>query len=236
MDSHNVQRYINKEGKAANEGDIQISTGGAYVIDYKTIVPKKGEAENLFVPVCASSTHIAFGSIRMEPVFMILGQSSATAACYAIDDSVAVQDVDYAKLRKQLLADGQVLDLPKGSKPKLFLKSKKMKGIVIDDNDATYTGDWKISQGAAKFIDHGYHHNQNVANRKTSVTFKANLKPGNYEVRLAYPPNTNRVNECCTHHLSRERRKRSSSPWSFNQSKEGTQNRRAIHFIRNVQI
>jgi len=65
--------------------------------------------ENLLVPVCLSSTHVACGSIRMEPVFMILGQSAGTAAVLAIDAGVPVQKLDYAKLRERLLADGQLL-------------------------------------------------------------------------------------------------------------------------------
>jgi len=113
MDSHNVQRYITPEGSVQNEGDVQVSPGGVYLISYGSIVPKRGEARNLLVPVCLSSSHIAYGSIRMEPVFMILGQSAATAAVQAIEQEVAVQDVEFGKLRKKLLADGQVLDLPK---------------------------------------------------------------------------------------------------------------------------
>ncbi len=113
MDSHNVQRYVTPEGSVQNEGDIQVSPGGPYLISYGSMVPKKGEAENLLVPICVSSTHIAYGSIRMEPVFLILGQSAATAAVQAIEQGVAVQDVEFVTLRKQLLEDGQVLDLPK---------------------------------------------------------------------------------------------------------------------------
>jgi len=109
MDSHNVQRYITPEGYVQNEGDIGASTKGPYAIAYGSLVPKKAECENLLVPVCVSSTHIAYGSIRMEPVFMILGQSAATAAVMAIDSKIAVQDVPYAALRTRLLADGQVL-------------------------------------------------------------------------------------------------------------------------------
>ncbi len=76
-------------------------------------MPKRGQADNLLVPVCVSSSHIAFGSIRMEPVFMVLGQSAATAAVMAIDRGLAVQDVPYADLRARLLADGQVLEYAK---------------------------------------------------------------------------------------------------------------------------
>ena len=110
IDSHNVQRYITPDGSVQNEGDIGVPTKGPYDIAYGSLVPKPGQADNLLVPVCVSSSHIAFGSIRMEPVFMILGQSAATAACFAIDDHVAVQKVDYAKLRARLLADKQVIE------------------------------------------------------------------------------------------------------------------------------
>ncbi len=111
MDSHNVQRYVDAGGHARNEGDIQINPGGPYQISYDAIVPKTAECTNLLVPICLSSSHIAYGSIRMEPVFMILGQSAATAASLAIDDRLDVQDVDYSKLRARLLADGQVLSI-----------------------------------------------------------------------------------------------------------------------------
>ncbi|MBM3892157.1 MAG: FAD-dependent oxidoreductase, partial [Verrucomicrobia bacterium] len=110
IDSHNVQRYITPEGHVQNEGDIGVSTKGPYEIAYGALVPKRGQADNLLVPVCVSSSHIAFGSIRMEPVFMILGQSAATAACLALDAGAPVQQVDYAKLRERLLKDGQVLE------------------------------------------------------------------------------------------------------------------------------
>ncbi len=109
IDSHNIQRYITPEGYVQNEGDIGVSTNGPYQIAYGSLVPKKGQVENLLVPVCLSSSHIAYGSIRMEPVFMILGQSAATAAVMAIDKNVAVQDVPYAELRTRLEKDGQVL-------------------------------------------------------------------------------------------------------------------------------
>lgn len=112
MDSHNIQRYITPEGYVQNEGDVQVSPGGPYLISYRSMIPKKGEAENLLVPICVSASHIAYGSIRMEPVFMILGQSAATAAVHAIDQGVAVQEVEFARLREKLLRDGQVLDLP----------------------------------------------------------------------------------------------------------------------------
>lgn len=116
MDSHNVQRYVTKEGTVQNEGDIGVKPPQPYQIAYEALTPKKTECTNLLVPVCLSSSHIAYGSIRMEPVFMILGQSAATAAVMAIDEGITMQDVDYGKLREQLLADGQVLEHGAASK------------------------------------------------------------------------------------------------------------------------
>jgi hypothetical protein len=113
MDSHNTQRYVDASGNVQNEGDVQVSTRGPYAISYRSIVPRRGEASNLLAPVCLSSSHIAYGSIRMEPVFMILGQSAATAACQAMDAECAVQDVDYKQLAERLKADGQVLTFDK---------------------------------------------------------------------------------------------------------------------------
>lgn len=109
-DSHHVQRYVTPEGFVQNEGDVGVKLPGPYKISYGSLTPKKEEAENLLVPVCVSASHIAFGSVRMEPVFMILGQSAATAAAMAIDAEIAVQDLPYAQLRERLLADGQVLE------------------------------------------------------------------------------------------------------------------------------
>jgi hypothetical protein len=111
MDSHNIQRYIKPDGFVQNEGDIGTHVEAPYRISYGSLVPKKEECKNLLVPVCVSSSHIAFGSIRMEPVFMILGQSAGTAAVLAIDENVQVQDLPYQKLRARLLEDGQVLEL-----------------------------------------------------------------------------------------------------------------------------
>lgn len=113
LDSHNTQRFVNDKGFVRNEGDIQKSLKGRpYGIAYRSIVPKASECENLLVPWALSSSHIAFGSIRMEPVFMALSQSAATAASMAIDDKLSVQQVPYAKLRERLIADDQRLEAP----------------------------------------------------------------------------------------------------------------------------
>ena len=105
-----MQRYLDKNGYVKNEGDVEVGGFGPYPISYKAIVPKAEESINLLVPVCLSASHIAFGSIRMEPVFMILAQSAATAACLSIDEKVSVQMVPYSKLKEKMLEDKQVLN------------------------------------------------------------------------------------------------------------------------------
>ncbi|MFO1441448.1 MAG: FAD-dependent oxidoreductase [Verrucomicrobiaceae bacterium] len=193
IDSHNVQRYITPEGYVQNEGDIGVSTNGPYEIAYGSLVPKKGQGSNLLVPVAMSASHIAYGSIRMEPVFMILGQTAATAAVFAIEDKLPVQQVAYPKLRDRLLQDGQVLHYD-GPKSARGLDPKKMDGVVVDDTQAVKTGDWSEGGAATKFIGDGYAHDGNADKGKKSILFTAKLpKAGQYEVFFAYTPNNNRA-------------------------------------------
>ena len=110
LDSHNIQRYVTKEGYVQNEGDIGVHPDKPYSIAYGSILPQEAECNNLLVPVCVSSTHIAYGSMRMEPVFMILGQSAATAAVLAIQNKVSPQQLPYAKLSAALIQDKQILE------------------------------------------------------------------------------------------------------------------------------
>jgi len=194
IDSHNVQRYITPEGYVQNEGDIGVSTRGPYEIAYGSLVPKKDQCENLFAPVCVSSTHIAFGSIRMEPVFMILGQSAATAASIAIDKGIPVQEVPYRELREQLVKGGQILEYDgpiAAGKGKLI---KDIKGIVVDDEKAEMKGNWKPSSSNGPFVNFGYRHDNNEEKGDATATFSTSLEEGgNYSVRIAYPPNNNRA-------------------------------------------
>ena len=196
MDSHNVQRYVTADGTVQNEGDVQVSPGGPYVVAYRSIVPEKGEAENLLVPVCVSSSHIAFGSIRMEPVFMILGQSAATAAVMALEKGIAVQDLPYAELRTRLIADGQVLDLPEDAAPRELITAASLPGIVVDDNAARAEGEWVSSTSAARFIETGYRHDAfgaSLVPEEKWLVFPVELpEAGRYEVRLAFPAHPNR--------------------------------------------
>ncbi|HYE59405.1 MAG TPA: FAD-dependent oxidoreductase, partial [Rhodothermales bacterium] len=193
LDSHNVRRYVTPDGFVQNEGDIGVHCPRPYEIAYGSLVPKKGEAENLLVPVCVSSSHIAFGSIRMEPVFMVLGQSAATAAALAIDGGLAVQDVPYARLRERLLADGQVLEYA-GGPTGVSLGGEKLSGIVVDDLQAKATGAWTSSKAQGPCVGDGYRHDGNTGKGAKSLRFEVSLpKPGRYEVRLAYTADPNRA-------------------------------------------
>lgn len=111
LDSHVVSHFVDEKGQLWRDGAFWKGEN-IYPIAYKSIVPKAAECTNLLVPVCLSSTHAAYGSIRMEPVYMVLGQSAATAACIAIDSEVEVQNVSYALLEKRLITDKQILQKP----------------------------------------------------------------------------------------------------------------------------
>jgi hypothetical protein len=172
---------------------VQVGGFPPYPISYRSIVPKKSECTNLFVPVCLSATHISYGSIRMEPVFMVLGQSSATAAALAIDANANVQDVDYARLRERLLADKQVLDWT-GLRPTPGIDPKKLPGIVQDDDAAEKKGGWTKSTSIGGYVGQQYLHDNNEGKGEASITYKLPLpKAGLYEVRLAYTANPNRA-------------------------------------------
>jgi hypothetical protein len=109
MDSHHIQRYVDANGYVQNEGNVQAKVEGPYPVSYRSIVPKKEECTNLLVPVCLSATHLAFGSIRMEPVFMVLGQSAAIAAVLSLKVKNDVQNISYNELRQELLNNKQKL-------------------------------------------------------------------------------------------------------------------------------
>lgn len=209
IDSHNVQRYVTPEGYVQNEGDIGVSTRGPYQIAYGSLVPKSGQASNLLVPVCVSSSHIAFGSIRMEPVFMILGQSAATAAAMAIDADIAVQDVPYPKLRERLIHDGQVLESSDTApRRQVNIDPRNLPGVVVDDTEARLTGQWTESTALSPFVGVGYRHDGHAADGKSTARFETRLpRAGRYEVRLGYSAQDNRASRVAVtvHHLSGER-------------------------------
>jgi len=135
MDSHNTQRLV-INGMAKNEGDVEKGGAGPYPIAYRSLTPKENECKNLLVPVCLSASHIGYGSIRMEPVFMVLGQSAAIAAVFAINQRATVQGVDIKKIQQLLKAN----PLADGSIPE----------ILVDNEDSAHLeikGNWSLKKG-----------------------------------------------------------------------------------------
>ncbi len=194
MDSHNIQRFITKEGFVRNEGDVQVRVR-PYPISFRSLRPKASECTNLLSPTCLSSSHIAFGSIRMEPVFMVLGQSSATAAVHAIEQGVEIQQIDPKKLQERLLKDGQVLDFESAPlAASMVLPKARLEGVVVDELEAALKGFDRNSSSHSVYVDSGYHHDGNVAKGDQTARFVPELpKAGRYQVFVAYPWNANRA-------------------------------------------
>lgn len=196
-DVHEIRRIV-KDGVVTREGKVAGGRGGAgpYPIGLGAIVPKQSECENLLVTFALSASHTAFASIRMEPVFMVTSQSAATAACLAIDEDVAVQDVPYSQLEPRLLSDGQVLQWggkPRPAPPRQVTQANDLPGIVLDDSEGTYEGEWVTSNAQPSPIGSSYRHDNNQQRGQKSASFALNIaEAGEYEVRLLYTWHENR--------------------------------------------
>jgi hypothetical protein len=194
IDSHNVQRYITPEGHVQNEGDIGVGLSGPYRISWRSLLPKRSELSNLVVPVCVSSSHLAFGSIRMEPVFMILAQSAATGACMALERATSIQDVPYDLLRARFLADGQILTWEQDAPAKV--PADPPGAVTVDDAAAEFSGEWTMSHAVRPFRGDGYRHDGGGSRGPAEAVFRAVLPHrGRYEVRIASAPHENRARQ-----------------------------------------
>lgn len=195
-DSHHVQRVPTKDGAVINEGDFQVRVQ-PYAIPYRSLLPKAAECTNLLVPVCLSASHVAYGTIRMEPVYVILGQASGVAAALALDARSSVQQVPPERLLAKLKAQGAVLSpegLPRPASSALRLEAAKLPGIVVDDSQAKRTGAWQSSAAVGPFVGDGYLHDGNQEKGKLRIRYTPQLPAaGRYEVRLLFPPSSNRA-------------------------------------------
>jgi len=178
MDSHNCQRLI-VNGMVKNEGDVQVGGFGPYPVSYRSIIPKATECTNLLVPVCLSATHIAYGSIRMEPVFMVLAQSAATAAVMAINKKQTVQQVNVAQLQAMLRSNP--------------LANNSVNEVLVDSDDTASVrvkGNWlritKGCYGPSMFTDEG-----NAKTTKEITFIPAISQPGNYHLYAYFPKISN---------------------------------------------
>lgn len=205
IDSHDCQRVATKDG-VVDEGTIMPvrmqgrGHGYAYHIPYRSILPLAAECENLLVPVALSCTHVGISSIRVEPTWMILGQSAGVAAALAAKQNVTVQKLPYPALRERLLAQKQVLELPVLAAPSpepkgaMSIDPAKLPGILLDDKQATLEGEWKSSNGFKPYIGTGYVHDDKRGDGHSIATFRFKVpKSGRYDLRIAYSPHETRA-------------------------------------------
>ena len=209
IDSHDVQRIALKDGGVINEGTIfpvrRIpGQGYAYHVPYRSILPKPDQCDNLLVPVALSCTHVGISSLRIEGAWMVIGQGAGVAAALAARNDVAVQDLEYAKLRDRLLTQKQVLELPEvpdtppsnGSIP-----ANSLPGIVLDDSQAKLTGNWSRSTNFKPHIESGYIFSGErgstlVGDGKATATFRFEVpKSGRYQLLMAYSAHETRAKE-----------------------------------------
>ncbi|MDZ4403391.1 FAD-dependent oxidoreductase [Prosthecobacter sp.] len=190
IDCHIVQRILAEDGTVRDEGSFQDTPALPYQIAYRSLTPKRTECENLLVPVCLSASHIAYCSLRMEPVYMALGHACGLAAVQAIHGKSSVQGIDVKALREKLLAQKAVLELPELAN---MPRSAKLPGIVMDDSQATQTGHWTGSTYGNP-VDGSSVHDANAEKGKLSITYTLRVPAsGRYEVRVSYAAAPNRA-------------------------------------------
>lgn len=210
IDSHDVQRVAFKGGGVINEGTIfpvrvkGARVGHAYHVPYRAILPKPEQCTNLLVPVALSCTHVGISSLRIEGAWMVIGQGAGVAAALATKENIAVQELPYLKLRERLLAQKQVLKLPKPSSSRLgagrrAIDPKTLSGLVLDDEKATFKGKWSRSTNFEPHVGRGYVY-AGAKSRKTksegiataTFTFKAPMS-GRYQLLMAYSAHATRA-------------------------------------------
>lgn len=195
IDSHDCRRLALEDG-VINEGTIfpvrmpRRRHGYAYHVPYEAVLPKPAECTNLLVPVALSSTHVAISSVRVEPTWMILGQSAGIAAALAARQDVSVQDLPYDQLRERLVAQGQILELPEIPElpaEAMVIDPAKLPGVVLDDTKAELAGTWSHSRNFPNHIGQGYLHDEKLSDGNSKATFRFTVpKTGRYHLNMAY--------------------------------------------------
>lgn len=191
LDCHIVSSILTSEGKIEEEGVFENTPYRPYQISYKSIVPRKEQCSNLFVTSCISASHVIYASLRMEPVYMMLGQAAAMAASLANRDGIAVQDVNIAELQALLKAHRQIVDYDPPAN--MYLKQQDYSGIVLDDTNAILKGDWLHSTASGPFLKYDYLIQPAHPYGQTTATYVPFIEAkGRYEVFLMYSPGGNR--------------------------------------------
>ena len=220
IDSHDCQRIALKDGGVINEGTIfpvrrgNSRQGYAYHVPYRSILPKPEQCDNLLVPVALSCTHVGISSLRIEGAWMVIGQAAGVAAALAADQDIAVQQLEYATLRKRLLAQNQVLDLPDVSdQPSASgsIAAKTLPGIVLDDAQAKLNGDWTPSTNFQPYIENGYVFSGTKdgtakGDGKSTAIFQLKVpRDGRYQLLMAYSAHESRAKNVPVSILSGDR-------------------------------
>ncbi|HEY5316292.1 MAG TPA: FAD-dependent oxidoreductase, partial [Pirellulales bacterium] len=190
IDCHIVERVLAGDRTVRDEGSFQDQPALPYQIPYRSLTPKPGQCENLLVPVCLSASHIAYCSLRMEPVYMALGHASGLAAAMAAQTGGAVQAIDIQALQKKLREQHAVLALASLAK---MPRSAKLSGIVMSEQDAQRVGHW-IGTSYGNAVDGSSLHDENTGKGEKSVVYRLAVPAsGRYEVRLSYVSAPNRA-------------------------------------------
>lgn len=192
IDFHEVQQIVTPGGYLVSEGGHRYIPFRPYQIAYRSLTPKPKDCENLLVTTCLSSSHVIYGSLRMEPVYMILGHSAGVAAAIAIQGKTSVQKVPVKQLQDKLRAQGQVFEFhtPVGA----YLEKKDYEGIIVDDFEATMTGKWGRGWKTMPFLIGGYRSANKSPEETHTMTFSPDLpQKGEYEVYIMYAPDKNRA-------------------------------------------
>jgi hypothetical protein len=190
IDCHIVQRILAEDGTVRDEGSFQDAPALPYQIPYRSLTPKRAECENLLVPVCLSASHIAYCCLRMEPVYMALGQASGLAAVMAIKAKTPVQNIDVPALRKMLLEQKAVLELAALAN---MVRSAKLPGIVMSEQEAEQVGHWTGS-AYGNPVDGSSIHDANTEKGTKGIIYRLKIPTtGRYEVRMSYAAAPNRA-------------------------------------------
>ncbi|MBN1417730.1 MAG: FAD-dependent oxidoreductase [Planctomycetes bacterium] len=104
IDSHAVRKR--EPGRVHLDGFLSHPTR-PYTVPFGAIVPKT--IDNLLAPVPVSGTHLGYGTLRMEPCWMAMGEAAGIAASVAIEDGARIRDLDIRKIQARLLERGAVL-------------------------------------------------------------------------------------------------------------------------------
>lgn len=205
VDSHDCQRvgtaeFVTDEGTIMPQRMPGRRHGYPYHVPYRAITPKAAECVNLLVPVALSCTHVGISSIRVEPTWMILGQSAGIAAALSAKQNVTVQKLSYPVLRERLLAQKQVLalpvlpELPPEPKGVVSIDPKSLPGIVLDDAQAELKGPWSRSANFKPHLGTGYRHDDARGDGQCRAIFRFKApKSGSYDLRMAYSPHESRA-------------------------------------------